>query len=89
MGISVKGDEEELGTLSRVKLFTPFPCATGNLSGLSEEKKKKKDKCGSCLNKSHNRTWRRVTKTCPERYSKRSSGKRSHKDLIAQSVTQN
>ena len=41
MGISVKGDEEELGTLSRVKLFTPFPCATGNLSGLSEEKKKK------------------------------------------------
>ena len=41
MGISVKGDEEELGTLSRVKLFTPFPGATGNLSGLSEKKKKK------------------------------------------------
>ena len=42
MGISVKGDEEELGTLSKVKLFTPFPCATGNLSGLSGEKKTNK-----------------------------------------------
>jgi hypothetical protein len=78
VGISVKGDEEELGTLSKVKLFTPFPCTTGNLSGLSGEKKQT-NKCGSCLNKNHNRTWRRITKMCPERYSKRSSRKRSHR----------